>query len=201
MKRFVLAALAAAVTVSPAQADTYYWPAPASPINAEGVRYVLPTGTPLMMRTLTQISSKENKPGDRVYLEVAENVSYRGQVVIPAGSPVVAEVAGMQRNGHLGKKGKIEIRLIEVQTPSGPVRIMGRAADEGKSGTAASIATMFFVSALGGFLIHGTSALIPNGTAVQGQLANDLKFTWYRNASEQTARADVTDAGVSNFNF
>src|SRR3546814_3407633 len=114
-------------------------------------------GTPLRLRTRTQVSTKDNKPGNRLYLEVAERVSFRGQVVIPIGGAVVAEVSRVQRNGHFGKKGKLEIRLISVETPSGPVRLRGTAYDEGKSGTAASVATMALLSGLG-FLIHGTSA-------------------------------------------
>lgn len=144
-------------------------------------------GRPVTLRTLTQISTKYNKPGDRIYLQVAENVSFRGQVIISVGAPVSAEVTQVQRNGHFGRKGKVQIRLISAETPYGPVLLNGNAYDEGKSGTAASVATMFFLSIVGGALIHGTSGEIPVGTPVQGYLGQDLKFAWYSQSGAQQA--------------
>jgi len=185
-----------------AQAQTtYHWPAPEMASAGEGQRFYLPMGTPLMLRTRTLISTKDNKPGDRIYLEVAESISFRGQVVIPIGAPVLGEVSMVQRNGHVGKKGKIEIRLIQAETPNGPVRLTGRSYDEGKSGTAASVGTMLFLSALGGFFIHGTSGYIHADTPVQAYLAEPLRFTWYREeapaqASLRPAQPDMAPADV-----
>jgi len=107
-----------------AQAQSAFtWPAPEVQSAGEAKRYYLPMGTPLVVRTRTQISTKDNKAGDRLSLEVAESVSCRGQTVIPIGAPVLAEVSRVQRNGHFGKKGKLEIRLIGAETPHGPVRL------------------------------------------------------------------------------
>ncbi|MBO9697418.1 MAG: hypothetical protein J7499_14580 [Sphingopyxis sp.] len=173
------AVLASVMVAGTAQAQTtYYWPAPKSPPVGEAKRYYIPMGTPLMLRTRTHISTKHNEPGDRVHLEVAENVSFRGQTVIQAGTPVIGEVALAQRNGHVGRKGKLEIRLLHVETPNGPVRLAGSAYDEGSSGAAVSVATMLLVSPLGGFFIHGTSAELPSGTPVKAHLAENLRFTW-----------------------
>lgn len=190
------AALAALMVAGTAQAQTtYYWPAPEAPPTGEAKRYYMPMGTPVMLRTRTDLSTKHNKPGDRVYLEVTENISFRGKTVIPIGAPVVGEVARAQRNGHVGKKGKLEIRLLYVETPNGPVRLAGSAYDEGKSGTAASVATMLLVSPLGGFFIHGTSAELPAGTPVKGVLAENHRFTWYpetaRTLAARPAQPDV----------
>lgn len=180
-----------------AQAQTaFYWPAPEEQPVGEAKRYYLPMGTPLMLRTRTQVSTKDNRPGDRLYLEVAESVSFRGQIIIPIGAPVFAEVSRVQRNGHFGKKGKLEIRLISAETPSGPVRLTGTAYDEGKSGTAASVATMALASGLG-FLIRGTSAELAPGTPVQAYLAEPLRFTWYPDAR---ARIAIQQARPDSFN-
>jgi hypothetical protein len=127
----------------------------------------------------------------------------RGQAVIPIGAPVVGEVARFQRNGHVGKKGKIEIRLLYAETPSGQVRLTGNSYDEGVSGTAASVATMVLLSPLGGYLIHGTSAKIEAGAAVQAYLAEPLRFTWFPESGEKVAllpaRPDVHDAARPGF--
>lgn len=181
-------ALLALAASGAAQAQTaFYWPAPEAQPAGEAKRFYLPMGTPLMLRTRTQISTKDNRPGDRVYLEVAESVSFRGQIVIPIGAPVFAEVSMVQRNGHVGRKGKLEIRLISAETPNGPVRLTGTAYDEGKSGTALSVGTMVFVSAIGGYFIHGTSAQLPSGTPVQAYLAEPLRFTWYPETERKVA--------------
>ena len=141
-------------------------------------RYYLPIGTPLSLQTTTPISTKDSKPGDRVRLEVVEDVSFRGAVVVPVGTSVFGEVSRVQRTGHVGKKGKLEIRLLSVEMPEGPVRLSGGVYDEGESHTALSVGTMLLVSPLGGFLIHGTSASIPAETPVTAHILEPLRFTW-----------------------
>lgn len=186
MRRPITAfALVCTMLAGSAQAQTY-WSAPARAGTAAGTYF--PIGTPLSLVTRAELSTKVAKSGDRFYLEVAEPLRHHGQVVIPAGAVAVGEVIRSQRNGHLGKKGKIDVRLLYVDTPSGPVRLQGRAADEGVSGTAASIATMAFVSAIGGFFIHGTSARLPAGTVVQAYLADDLRFTVSADGIGEVAR-------------
>lgn len=172
----VSAATALGMLATPAAAQNFvYWPAPAAVTGTPVPMSYFPMGTPLTLRSRTQVSTKVNKPGDRLYLDVAESLSYRGQVVVPAGSVAVAEVAAVQRNGHFGKKGKLEIRLLYIDTPIGPVRLSGQANDEGTSGTITSVATILFASPLG-FLVHGTSAQLPPGTLVRAYLADDMQF-------------------------
>lgn len=154
--------------------DTIHWAAPVTSAQAGEMTY-FPMGTPLTLSTRTQVSTKDNKPGDRLYLDVAETLSYRGQPVIPAGSVAVAEVVRADHNGHFGKKGKLDVKLLYVETSSGPVRLSGQAYDEGTSGTITSVATMALVSPLG-FLVHGTSAHIPFGTVVKAYLAENMRF-------------------------
>lgn len=151
-----------------------HWPAPLTPTQAAQATY-FPMGTPLTLITRTQVSTKTSKAGDRIYLEVAETLSYRGQTVVPAGSVAVGEVVRSDRNGHFGKKGKLDIRLLYVETPSGPVRLSGHAFDEGTSGAITSFATIALVGGLG-FLVHGTSAHLPFGTTVQAYFAEPMQF-------------------------
>lgn len=184
MNKLILGALVLTLgSNSAAQAqNTYYWKAPAAAADEQTQAFFLPGGTPLKLRILSQVSSRDSKPGDRVYLEVAESISFRGQVVIPVGAPAFGEVSVMERNGHFGKKGKIGVRLIQVETPSGPVRLGGAAYKEGHSGTAASVATIVLVSWVG-FVIHGTSARVMPGTPVDAFLSEPLSFAWNPSAS------------------
>ncbi|MBJ7500643.1 MAG: hypothetical protein JHC57_12905 [Sphingopyxis sp.] len=162
-----------------AHAQTAYpGPAAGDPPFVAPKRYYLPMGTPLKLQTTAPLSTKDSKPGDRVRLAVVEDVSFRGTVVVPVGTPVIGEVSRAQRNGHVGRKGKLEVRLISIEMPDGPVRLSGNVYDEGKSQTALSVGTMLLVSALGGFLIHGTSASIPAQTPVTAYIAEPLRFAW-----------------------
>lgn len=155
--------------------DTYHWLAPAG-TPAQSGRTYFPMGTPLALRTRTEVNTKQSKPGDRLYLEVAESLTYRGQIVVPIGAPAVGEVVRSERNGHFGKKGTIEIRLLQVETPYGPARLSGGTAQNGKGAGLLSIGGAIATLGWGPLLIHGTSGYIRNGTVVTGYLAETLLF-------------------------
>lgn len=179
MKLKIAIAVSMLAVAQSAQAqDTFHWLVAPAANGPEARKFYLPEGTHVRLRTITQISSRDNKPGDRIYLEVAENVSFRGQTVIPVGAPVIGEVSELQHNGHFGKKGLVGLRLIEVETPNGPVQIGGEQAGKGKDQTALSVGTILLVSTLG-YFIHGTSAVIAPGTPVDGYLRGDLRFAWH----------------------
>ena len=176
MKRSsIIGAAVVALASSAASAqDSYYWPAQASQ-SGPGVRTYFPMGTGLALRTRTEANTKQMKPGDRVYLEVAESLSYRGQIVVPVGAPAVAEVTRSERNGHFGKRGQIEMHLLYVQTPYGPVRLSGGTSGRGKEATAWSLPVAAFIT-WPAIFIHGTSGYIRPGTAITGYLAESLTF-------------------------
>ena len=84
----------------------------------------LPQGTSVRLRTLSPLSSMDNKVGDRFDLEVAEDVLLNGRVVIPRGSPAKGEITMVKKKGMWGKGGKLETRVLSV-------RANGRARDSG----------------------------------------------------------------------
>jgi hypothetical protein len=88
-------------------------------------------GTELHLTTRTESNTKDNHAADRFHLEVAEPVVYRGQTIIPAGSPAIGEIMRAERNGHFGKRGDIEVRLLYVETPSGPGRMSRQGTGQG----------------------------------------------------------------------
>ena len=170
-------AVAAALVGGPASAqDAYHWPAPTQAV--EGARQTaFPMGTPLAVVTRTEVNTKQMMPGDRVYLEVAENLTYRGQIVVPVGAPVVAEVGRSERNGHFGKKGTIQLRMLYAQTPSGPVRLTGGTIRQGRGATAWSVPAMILLQAPVLALVHGTSGYIRQGTPITAYTLEPLVFT------------------------
>lgn len=146
------------------------------PPAADHGRYAyFPMGTPLALSTRVELSTRNNRAGDRFALEVSEPLTYRGQVVVPAGAPAVGEVMRIERSGAVGKRGEMAVRLLYVQTPSGPIRLSGKAERAGFSQAALAIggAAVIFWPMI---FIHGTSARLPAGTAVTAYLADDLRF-------------------------
>lgn len=155
-------------------------------VNSAGRVAYLPMGTALQLTTRTELNTKENHAGDRFYMEVAEPIVYRGQVVVPVGSLAVGEVMRAERNGHFGKRGQLDIRLNYVQTPSGPVRISGRMARKG-SGQGLLAIGGGIVLAWPMLFIHGTSGKLPADTPITAYLADDLRFTLQLGATQDVA--------------
>ena len=173
--KIVIASLAVLVGGTASAQDSYHWPAPNRPVD--GARMTeFPMGTPLAVVTRTEANTKQMKPGDRVYLDVAETLYYRGQAVVPVGSPVVAEVARSERNGHFGKKGTIELRMLYAETPSGPVRLSGGTVRKGTGATAWSVPAMILLDMPILALVHGTSGYIRQGTPITAYTAEPLLF-------------------------
>jgi len=84
----------------------------------------LPKGTMVMIK-LDQPVSSSSKSGDAISATVEGDVSYDGQVVIPAGSEVEGSVTSVSPAGHLGKPGSLEVQFYLVKTTIGnniPIR-------------------------------------------------------------------------------
>jgi hypothetical protein len=157
-----------AQSAEPAAAPAVMTIAPARPGNT-----VLPQGTPIRLRTLTQLHSQENRTGDRFDLEVAEDVMLNGVVVIPRGSPATGEITRVKRKGMWGRSGRLETRLLSVRAHGTTIPISGTVAERGETGTAGVVASIV-VLPVAGFFVTGTSAVLPVGTGFNGQTTSDL---------------------------
>lgn len=134
----------------------------------------LKQGTEIRMVTLTELSSKRNRVGDRIDLEVQEAVTLGGQIVIPAGTRGVGEVTLLKKKGMWGKSGKLEFRPLYLKVGDRQIRVSGNPTrDKGKAGTAGVVAAVAFLP-LAGFLVTGTSAVIPPQTPFSAYLDEDL---------------------------
>lgn len=153
--------------------EVVHWSAPATADH--GTYSYFPMGTPLRLTTRTELSTRNNRPGERFFLQLAEPLVYRGQVIVPAGSPAVGEVVRIERNGAAGKRGEMAVRLLYAQTPSGPVPLWGKAERAGNSQKTLAIGGAAVV-AWPMIFIHGTSARLPADSTVMAYLAEDLRF-------------------------
>ena len=171
--KITMAALACALTFSTiASAQT-------APMVAGQQSASLLTGTAVQLRMKTELTTKDKraKVGDRFALEVTEPVSLNGVTVIPVGAVATGEITTVRNKGMFGKSGLIEARIVHVRAGDRQLRLTGRVDDKGsKNGVGAGVAT--YATLVGGFLITGTSAVIPAGTMVTAYLEEDVPVTF-----------------------
>jgi len=133
---------------------------------------VLPQGTNIRLRSMTELHSQHNRAGDRFDLEVAEDVMLNGLVVIPRGSPGVGEVTMVRHKGMWGRSGRLTTRLLSVRANGVTIPITGTVAERGETGTAGVVASILVVP-VAGFFVTGTSAILPAGTGFTGTTNSD----------------------------
>jgi hypothetical protein len=189
MKKFHSALLAGAfVMLVPSAAFAQPTPITVAPAEAGPV---LRQGTEIRLVTLTELNSKRNKVGERFDMEVQESVQLNGQTVIPAGTRAVGEITLRKGKGMWGKSGKLEFRPLYVKLGDRQIRISANATrDKGKAGTAGVVAAVVFLP-IAGFLVTGTSAVIPAQTPVLAQLDEDVPVVFADSAASATVEAVI----------
>jgi uncharacterized caspase-like protein len=131
----------------------------------------LQEGTTIRLVLKEELNSKTAAVGDPVELEVNEDITVDGFVVIKAGTPVRAEITEASKAKMLGKQGKIDfIANFTTSVDNQNIRIRSSRKFEGKNKTAGmAIAAYFAPVAL---LIKGKEAKIPKGTMFNGYVDN-----------------------------
>lgn len=133
----------------------------------------LEDGAAVQLETVTALSSKANKVGDRVEFKVSEDVKAGGQIVIPRGSPAFGEVTKVAKKGQWGKPGRIEARLLYVNAGERQIGLDGAIEDSGKRNRTAALAGAALIFPTVGIWVTGTSARLAAGSAAIGYVDND----------------------------
>jgi len=184
----VLPATAFAQVVTPTAAPAPIQPAGAMVIARPTTQNILPQGTSIRFRTLTELSSQASKVGQRFDLEVAEDVMLNGRVVIPRGSPGIGDITLIKKKGMWGKSGKLEARVLSVRANGIDVPVRGTVGDKGETGTAGVVGAIV-VLPIAGFFVTGTSAVLPAGTGANAILESDLPIVFESSAPAPTPSA------------
>lgn len=139
---------------------------------------VLRTGTPIALTLSEGITTKDKQAhvNDRVRMEVAEDVTVNGTVIIPVGSPAVGELTDVQNKGMWGKSGRVVGRVLTVNANGRTIRLSGTFDSKGGSGTAGAVAASAIVFAPAGFLITGKSATLAPGAVIRAFIDEDVPF-------------------------
>lgn len=134
------------------------------PAHAEMV--VLPAQTSVVLTTTTVLDPALLNIGDIIHLQVANDVSVDGKVVIRAGAPAVGRVTHAKKNNYAGVAAQIGIAVEHVEAVDGnQVSITGAQIQEGDSKMVMSIALSVLCCILF-LLMKGGEASIPIGTQV-----------------------------------
>ena len=135
-------------------------------------------GAQIRVRFLNELTTEDraSSVGDRVRLEVAEDVVSDGVTIIPRGTPVTGEITAVRNKGMWGRSGKIEGRILSMTLNGRTVRMSGAFDDKGVTGTAGVVAAVVLVPVVG-FFVTGTSARIPAGSEISAYIDEDVVFT------------------------
>ena len=143
--------------------------------TATAPRSGLPSGTRIGFVTLEEISTKRVRKGDQVKLALRDDVFHEGTIILAAGTSAVGEVTRAEKKGMMGHGGKLSIRMLYIETSSGPMRVTGEilSANESQTGLATAVAT----ASLGVvFFVTGKSAVVPAQTKVDVVLERDARI-------------------------
>lgn len=175
-------AVAAPVGASPTTATASISSPPPAPMVAAiapvSSANVVRAGTEIPMITREELTTKKKqlRVGQRVQIEVASNIIQNGIVVIPAGTPGVAELTEVRNKGMWGKSGYVGARIISMRLGDRQVRLSGTFDDKGVTGTGGVVAAVALIP-IAGFFTTGTSAMIPSGSAIKAFLDEDIAYT------------------------
>src|SRR6266567_6076000 len=154
--------------------------------TADG-KFILEDSTPVRMRTNRNLSSADAKVGDRLDLEVLDEVRVGDVVFISQGAIAMATVTEAQEKRRMGRAGKLNVNIDSVKLANGDKAAL-RAVKETKGGghvgamTGAIVATsiVFFPAAPLFLFIHGKDITIPQGTEITAFVEGDMHLDMAR---------------------
>ncbi len=164
-----------AVPVMVAPQTTVVVPQSALVVPQQATGDVLRAGAavPVALSQFLTTKGKNLKVGQRVRLEVAQDVMVNGRLVIPARSPVEGELTEVRNKGMWGKSGAIRLRILSANVNGTTIRLTGDMDTRGDTGTAGVVGSIV-VLPLAGFFVTGTSAEMPLNMPGRAFLDQDI---------------------------
>jgi hypothetical protein len=131
-------------------------------VQEQAAGNVLRAGAPIpvVLSEFLTTKGKNLKVGQRVQLEVAQDVLLNGRVVVPARSPVEGVLTEVRNKGMWGKSGAIRLHINSVNINGTSIRLKGDMDTRGETGTAGVVGAIV-VLPVAGFFVTGTSAEMP----------------------------------------
>lgn len=137
----------------------------AGPNLATAATVKVPEGTEFPMRLEDTLASKTSKEGDRFTITLVDDVKLADGTILKAGYRGVGEIVDAQKNGMLGRTGKLNIRLTYLKVGDDRIRLRAAKSVQGDHNTGAQVVTVVLVGVFAGF-IKGKNTSIPKGTLI-----------------------------------
>ena len=147
----------------------------ATPIRPAVEPVVLKDGTPVMLKTLKEMTSGDIPVGSTVeYVVMRDVVGPGNKVLINRGSRAYGKVIQSRKRGMLGKSGKLEFTVENVAAVDGTnVPLRGSEKSTGRNNAGAVVATVLLLSIFCLF-INGRDVTIPPGTEIAAYIDQDI---------------------------
>jgi len=167
--------LSAQTVVIPQPSATTTQPQNVALVQEQAIGNVLRTGAPVAVALSEFLTTKGKglKVGQRVQLEVAQDVLLNGRVVIPARSPVEGVLTHVRNKGMWGKSGAIHLQIKSVTINGTSIRLKGDMDSRGDTGTAGVVGAIAIMP-IAGFFVTGTSAEMPLNMPGRAFLDQDI---------------------------
>ena len=144
----------------------FAWSAMAAPaVCAEPVMMTLPVGQPVVLETVSPLSSKSSVKGDLIDLRTVRDVVSDGRIAIPAGTMAKGQIAEARAKGGLGVSGRLFVRPLYVAVAGQFVRLKGQTSGKGSLSAGGVMGLVILTPAF-----SGRSAVIPAGTEIMAEV-------------------------------
>lgn len=136
---------------------------------------VLPSGTMVRLMVTKEVNSRDHKAGYRFKLRVDEDVTVGGVKIIPIGATAWGEVTEAEGTGGVGKSGRINARLLYVETQGKQVPLQGERQNRG-GGAGGQVVASVLGFGVFGLLMKGNNATLKAGEILNGYTVSDTNF-------------------------
>ena len=129
-------------------------------------------GTIVPLQAVNAVKAADVDEGQKVSFRVSRDINVDGVTAIPYGTLVSGKVYEAKKSSWWGTRGRLGIKVDEIQLPSGelvPIQ-NGDIYIKGKNRTALSVVLFCFVTWPACF-ICGSKAEMPNGYEIQANVA------------------------------
>jgi hypothetical protein len=158
----------------------------------------LPSGTRVYVETKEELIAKGDRvqQGQSVRAQVWRDVVLGGNLLIAAGTPVIAKVDHVKRRKIAGVKGSMSIGAYETESIDGQtIQLSGGYNKEGKSRMALSITLgVLFILPI---LIPGKAAELPAGTVFDAYVDNSWDVAVGGSSEVRTVNLSYLDTDIS----
>lgn len=160
----------------PPPAEASAAPLAAPEPSPPAARLHLPKGTMVRLMVLKEVNSRDHQAGHKFVLRVDEEVKVGASTVIPIGAKAWGEVIDARGTGGAGKNGKLNARLLYVETQGGQrVPLEGERKTEGGGSTGQVVGAVVAFGVFG-LLTKGNNATLKAGEILNGYTMEDASF-------------------------